>query len=75
MEPQSSSFSTAKTLVSIVTYFLLFVAGDLVNSIAFDQIFSLVKFQNPSFYVILRMLAARLLLRFSFGFTQIRLCI
>lgn len=43
MEPQSSSFSTAKTLVSIVTYFLLFVAGDLVNSIAFDQIFSLVK--------------------------------
>ena len=66
MEPQSSSFSTAKTLVSIVTYFLLFLAGDLVNSIVFDQLFSLVKFQNASFYVILRMLGCTFVTAFLF---------
>jgi hypothetical protein len=37
-----------------------------VNSIAFDQIFSLVKFQNASFYVILRMLGCTFVTAFLF---------
>ena len=66
MKKQYSSFSTAKTLANIVVYFLLFLAGDLMNSIVFDQIFSLVKFQNPSFYVILRMLGCTFVTAFLF---------
>lgn len=55
METKNFSFSTPKTFVHIVVYFLLFLAGDLINSIFFDLFFSLVKFQNHSLYAILRM--------------------
>ena len=66
METQSPSFSTSKTLVNIAAYFLLFLAGDLANSIIFDRLFSLVKFQNASFYVILRMLGCTFVTAFLF---------
>ena len=66
METQFPSFSTSKTLVNIAAYFLLFLAGDLVNSIVFDRLFSLVKFQNASFYVILRMLGCTFVTAFLF---------
>jgi len=66
METQFPSFSTSKTLVNIAAYFLLFLAGDLANSIIFDRLFSLVKFQNASFYVILRMLGCTFVTAFLF---------
>lgn len=66
METQFPSFSTPKTLVNIAAYFLLFLAGDLANSIIFDRLFSLVKFQNASFYVILRMLGCTFVTAFLF---------
>lgn len=56
MEEKKFSFSTSKTLMNIIVYFLLFLAGDLLNSIIWDILFSFVKFQSHYPYMILRML-------------------
>lgn len=66
MESRGFSFSTPKTLINIVVYFLLFLAGDLLNSIIFDLLFSLVKFQNSNLYIILRMLGCTFVTLFLF---------
>lgn len=65
MERKPFPFSTAKTLKTILIYFLLFLAGDLVNSLVFDWIFSAVKLPDSDLYVILRM-SGCLLLTYAF---------
>lgn len=60
------NFSTSKTLVNILVYFLLFLAGDLFSSISFDLLFSFVELPSNALYVILRMLGALLLTAFLF---------
>lgn len=59
-------FSTSKTLVNILVYFLLFLAGDLLSSIPFDLLFSFVELPNNALYVIFRMLGSLLLTIFFF---------
>lgn len=59
-------FSTSKTLVNILVYFLLFLAGDLLSSIPFDLLFSFVELPNNALYVIFRMLGSLLLTVFFF---------
>lgn len=49
------TYSTAKTLQYIIIYFLLFLAGELLNSLIFDTIFRVVKLPIRDLYVILRM--------------------
>lgn len=49
-------FSVPKTLINIAIYFLLFIFGDLFNSLIFDLLFSVVKLPSSEFYVIIRML-------------------
>ncbi len=66
MKTKDFSFSTPKTLISIVAFFLLFLSGDLLNSILFDLLFSLFKFQNSGSYVFLRMLGCTLITSFLF---------
>lgn len=58
---QHDKFSASKTLVHIVVYFLLFLAGDLFNSLIFDLLFSIVKLPSRELYVIFRMLGCLLL--------------
>ena len=65
MERAQYRFSTVKTLKHVLIYFLLFLAGDLLGSLPFDLIFSVVKLPSSEFYVILRMLGC-LLLTFLF---------
>ena len=55
-EAKKFSFSTSKTLINIVVYFLLFLAGDLLNSIVFDLPFLLFNFRGHNLYLIFRML-------------------
>lgn len=50
-----------KTFINIVIYFLLFLAGDLVSSIFFDLLFSVVKLPSSELYVIPRMLGCLIL--------------
>ena len=52
---------TTKTFINIVIYFLLFLAGDLLSSILFDLLFSVVKFKSSELYVIPRMLGCLIL--------------
>lgn len=47
--------STQKTLKNIVLYFLLFLAGDFINSLVFDLFFSAVELPYRELYSILRM--------------------
>lgn len=49
------TYSVQKTLMTIVIYFLLFLCGDLLNSLIFDLIFSVIKLSVREFYVIIRM--------------------
>ena len=53
MEPQ---FSKGKIIGHIVTYILLFFAGDLLNSLVFDLLFSIVELPIRGLYSILRTL-------------------
>ena len=66
MNQTQYNFSTSKTLVNILVYFLLFLAGDLFSSIPFDLLFSFVELPSNALYVILRMLGALLLTIFLF---------
>ena len=66
MNQTQYNFSTSKTLVNILVYFLLFLAGDLFSSISFDLLFSFVELPSNALYVILRMLGALLLTAFLF---------
>ncbi len=52
---QQYRFSTSKTLLYVIIYFLLFLAGDLGSSILFDVLFSVVTFPGSEWYIILRM--------------------
>ena len=49
------NLSTQKTLKNIVLYFLLFLAGDFINSLVFDLFFSVVELPYRELYSILRM--------------------
>ena len=49
------NLSTQKTLKNIVLYFLLFLAGDFINSLVFDLFFSAVELPYRELYSILRM--------------------
>ena len=55
MEKPEMEFSAKKTLVNIVVYFLLFLAGDLCNSVVWDLLFSVLVLPVSEFYVLLRM--------------------
>lgn len=66
MDTSYYKFSTAKTLIHIAIYFLLFLAGDLLNSVIFDLLFKVVKLPIVELYVILRMLGCLLLTYFLF---------
>lgn len=65
LEKKPYAFSTSKTLIRIVIYFLLFLAGDLLSSLLFDLLFSVVKLPSRELYIIPRMLGC-LLLTFLF---------
>lgn len=54
MEGQSN-LSTQKTLKNIVLYFLLFLAGDFINSLVWDLFFSVVELPYRELYSVLRM--------------------
>ena len=43
MNQTQYNFSTSKTLVNILVYFLLFLAGDLFSSISFDLLATVYK--------------------------------
>ena len=49
------NLSTQKTLQNIVLYFLLFLAGDFINSLVWDLFFSVVELPYRELYSILRM--------------------
>ena len=49
-------FSKGKIIGHIVAYVLLFLAGDLLNSLVFDLLFSIVELPIRDLYSILRML-------------------
>lgn len=49
-------FSRRKIIGHIVSYILLFLAGDLLNSLVFDLLFSIVELPIRDLYSILRML-------------------
>lgn len=57
---------TKKTLIHIVIYFFIFLAGDLGNSVIFDLLFMVVKLPSRELYIILRMLGCLLLTYFLF---------
>lgn len=49
-------FSKGKTIVHIIIYVLLYFAGDLLSSIAFDLLFSMIELPIRGLYSILRIL-------------------
>ncbi len=49
------NLSTQKTLQNIVLYFLLFLAGDFINSLIWDLFFSVVELPYRELYSVLRM--------------------
>lgn len=48
-------FSTPKTISVIIVYFLLFLAGDLLGSLIFDFLFSIINLPVRELYPIIRM--------------------
>ena len=68
MDKKQHECSASKTLVNILVYFLLFLAGDLFSSIPFDLLFSFFFLSSSALYVILRMLGSLLLTVFLFWF-------
>lgn len=66
MEIMQYKFSTSKTLTIIIIYFLLFLAGDFINSLIFDFIFSIIKLPGSGFYIMPRMTGCLLLTIFFF---------
>ena len=48
-------FSTPKTISVIIVYFLLFLAGDLLGSLIFDFLFSIIDLPVRELYPIIRM--------------------
>ena len=50
-----SSFSTKRVIFNVGIYFLLFLAGDLINSLTWDFIFSNVGPLHNEVYSIVRM--------------------
>ena len=58
--------STSKTLVNILVYFLLFLAGDLFSGLLFDLLFHFVKLPSSALYVSFRMVGSLLLTVFLF---------
>lgn len=68
MEIQHNIYLKGKTLKHIIIYFLLFLAGDLLSSILFDLLFSVVKLPIRDLYSIIRRLSCLLLTYFLFWF-------
>ncbi len=68
LKMQQHHFSTAKTLIHSAIYFLLFLAGDLLNGLLFDLVFSVVKLPSSESYVIPRMLGCLALTLLLFWF-------
>lgn len=66
MEMKQLHFSTGKTILHILIYFLLFLAGDLLSSIPFDLLFSFVKLPIRELYPIIRMTSCLLFTVFLF---------
>ena len=68
MKAEQYKVSTSKTLISIVIYFLLFLAGNLLVALLFDLLFSFIKLPSRELYVIIRMIGTLLLTFFLFWF-------
>lgn len=62
------SFTTAKTIKSIVIYFLMFLAGDLLSGVVFDGIFYFIELPYRDLYVIPRAIGSLALTIFFFWF-------
>lgn len=54
-------FTTGRTIPAILVYFLAFLAGDLLSSLACDLIFSFVTLPASELYLIVRAVASLLL--------------
>lgn len=72
MNGKRHKFSTGKTLKHIVIFFLLFLAGDLLSSIPFDLLFSVVKLPIRELYTIVRTVGCLLFTYFLFWFYTTR---
>lgn len=66
MNKTQHKISTSKTLVNILVYFLLFLAGDLFSGLLFDLLFHFVKLPSSALYVSFRMVGSLLLTVFLF---------
>lgn len=64
------NLSTQKTLQNIVLYFLLFLAGDFINSLIWDLFFSVVELPYRELYSVLRMSGQLFFTCLFFGYTQ-----
>ena len=60
MDRSKTRLSTGGTVKQLLLYFLLFLAGDLLSSIAFDLLFSLIPLRARWMYLLLRSLGALL---------------
>ena len=58
MDRSKTRLSTGGTVKQLLLYFLLFLAGDLLSSIAFDLLFSLIPLRARWMYLLLRSLGA-----------------
>lgn len=54
MQSNTFCFSKRKTLWNVLIYFFLFLIGDLLSSLPFDLLFSLVQLPVPTLYIIIR---------------------
>jgi len=61
LEMPFSKFSKIKIIGCILFYFILFLAGDLVSSVLFDLLFSIVELPIKSIYYLLRALGCLVL--------------
>ncbi len=68
MKTQSAQVSTSRTFAQMLVYFLLFLAGELLSSLPFDFLFSVVRPLPSPVYVICRMAASLMLTVFLFWF-------
>lgn len=68
MKTQSAPVSTSGTFAQMLVYFLLFLAGELLSSLPFDFLFSVVQPLPSPVYVICRMTASLMLTVFLFWF-------
>lgn len=71
-ELERHHFSKLKTVKHILIYFLLFLAGDLLNSVLFDIFFSVAVLPVREWYVMIRMAGCLLLTYFLYRWYTVK---